>query len=183
MTAQRPRNNKTNNQAIAASAPVDHRLLDDLNIKIVRELVKNPDASSTEIAEKYDIPLSTIQRRRARLENSVLKKSYELDIRQLGWRTADLLISVEKGKAEETAQRLLESNKVNVILASLRIGNPQVDIMADVFYKDSIELHSLTEKVKAMPHVTFVEWAEVVKVVGNNFGNILDKVFNNLNGQ
>ncbi|HKU49060.1 MAG TPA: winged helix-turn-helix transcriptional regulator, partial [Nitrososphaera sp.] len=63
MTAQRPRNNKTNNQAIAASAPVDHRLLDDLNIKIVRELVKNPDASSTEIAEKYDIPLSTIQRR------------------------------------------------------------------------------------------------------------------------
>jgi hypothetical protein len=103
-----------------------------------------------------------------------------LDVRKLGWRTADLLISVEKGKAEETARKLLESNKVNVIVASLRIGDPRVDIMADIFYKDSIELHELTEKVKAMPYVTYVEWAEVVKVIGNNFGNILEKVFRNV---
>lgn len=65
-------------------------------------------------------------------------------------------------------------------MASLRIGNPQVDIMADIFYRDSVELHQLTEKVKAMPYVTFVEWAEVVKVVGSNRGAILDKVFSNV---
>jgi DNA-binding Lrp family transcriptional regulator len=126
--------------------------------------------------------LSTIQRRRVKLEESVLSKAYNLDVRKLGWRRADLLISVEKGKAEETAQKLLENNKVNVIMASLRIGNPQVDIMADVFYRDSIELHALTEKVKAMPYVTYVEWAEVVKVVGSNSGSILDKVFSNIDG-
>lgn len=171
--------NKTTHQEQAVSSKAISRLLDDLNVKIVRELVNNSDASSTEIAQKFGIPLSTIQRRRAKLEQSVVTKSYMLDIRKLGWRTADLLISVEKGKAEETAHKLLESNKVNVIMASLRIGNPQVDIMADVFYKDSVELHDLTEKVKAMPYVTFVEWAEVVKVVGSNYSAILDKVFAN----
>jgi DNA-binding Lrp family transcriptional regulator len=155
-------------------------MFDDLNIKIVRELVNDPDISSTDIASKYNMPLSTIQRRRAKLEQSILSKTYNLDVRKLGWRTADLFISVDKGKAEETARKLLESNKVNVIVASLRIGDPRVDIMADIFYKDSIELHELTEKVKAMPYVTYVEWAEVVKVIGNNFGNILEKVFRNV---
>jgi DNA-binding Lrp family transcriptional regulator len=183
MVAPKPARNKTKNQDVAIlNGKVAFKLFDDLNIKIVRELINNPDTSSTNIAEKYGVPLSTIQRRRARLEESVLNKAYNLDIRQLGWRTADLLISVEKGKAEETAQKLLESNRVNVIVASLRIGHPQVDIMADVFYKDSIELHTLTEKVKAMPYVTYVEWAEVVKVVGNNFGTIIDKVFTNMDG-
>jgi len=182
MVAERTVRNKTRHQDAMQAGKTDLRLFDDLNIKIVRALISNPDSSSTDIAQKYGIPLSTIQRRRAKLEETVLKKAYSLDIAKLGWRTADLLISVEKGKAQETAEKLLESNKVNVIAASLRIGHPQVDIMADVFYKDSVELHSLTEKVKAMPYVTYVEWAEVVKVVGDNYGNILDKVFSSVNG-
>ena len=180
MVAHKRADNKTSNQNLALNGQDVSKLFDDLNIKIIRELINNPDISSTDIAAKYGIPLSTIQRRRAKLEESVLSKAYNLDIRKLGWRTADLLISVEKGKAEETAQKLLENNKVNVIMASLRIGNPQVDIMADVFYRDSIELHALTEKVKAMPYVKYVEWAEVVKVVGSNSGSILDKVFSNI---
>jgi hypothetical protein len=48
--------------------------------------------------------------------------------------------------------------------------------MAHIFYKDSIELHELTERVRAIPYVTYVEWAEVVKVIGNNFGSVLEKV-------
>ncbi len=182
MVAHKRAGNKANNQYLALNGEDVSKLFDDLNIKIVKELINNPDISSTDIAAKYGIPLSTIQRRRVKLEESVLSKAYNLDVRKLGWRTADLLISVEKGKAEETAQKLLENNKVNVIMASLRIGNPQVDIMADVFYRDSIELHTLTEKVKSMPYVTYVEWAEVVKVVGSNSGSILDKVFRNIAG-
>jgi DNA-binding Lrp family transcriptional regulator len=182
MVARKRAGNKTSNQNLVLNGERVLKLFDDLNIKIVRELINNPDISSTDIATKYGIPLSTIQRRRAKLEESVLSKAYNLDVRKLGWRIADLLISVEKGKAEETAQKLLENNKVNVIMASLRIGNPQVDIMADVFYRDSIELHNLTEKVKAMPYVTYVEWAEVVKVVGSNSGSIPDKVFSSIDG-
>lgn len=145
MVARKPVQYNTNNQDQALlTDEVVFKRLDDLNIKIVRELINNPDVSSTDIAAKYDRPLSTIQRRRAKLEQSIISKAYNLDVRKLGWRTADLLISVEKGKTEETARKLLENNKVNVIVASLRIGDPRVDIMADIFYKDSIELHDLT---------------------------------------
>ncbi|WP_415283105.1 Lrp/AsnC family transcriptional regulator [Candidatus Nitrososphaera sp. FF02] len=152
------------------------KTFDDMNIKILKELVTNPYASSTDIASKFRVPLSTVQRRRARLEDTVLKKEYALDIRRLGWRVADLLIAVDKGNAEETAQKLLQTSKSNVIVASLRIGHPQIDVMAEVFYRDSQELHRLTETVKGMPHVTYVEWAEVVKVVGSNLESMLDKV-------
>lgn len=155
-----------------------YKLFDETNIKILKELVANPYASSTEIAAKFKAPLSTIQRRRARLEESVLRKEYTVDIRKMGWRVADLLISVDKGKAEETAQKLLQTSRSNVIMASLRIGNPQIDVMAEVFYRDSQELHRLTEMIKGMPHVTHVEWAEIVKVIGTNVNGMLDKVLN-----
>ena len=175
--------NRSTNQPPQSSAPNDkllHGNVDELNINIVKALVENPYISSTEIASKYGIPLSTVQRRRAKLESSLLTKEYSIDIRRLGWRIGDLLIAVEKGKAEETAGLLLKNKICNALSASLRIGHPQVDIMANVFYRDSQELHKITETVKAMPNVTSVEWAEVVKVVGRNSGIILDKVFANV---
>jgi hypothetical protein len=65
-------------------------LLDSLNTKIIKELVSNPNVRSATIASKYKAPLSTVQRRKARLENSILKRNYHINIRELGWRTADL---------------------------------------------------------------------------------------------
>ena len=58
-------------------------LLDSLH-KIIKELVSNPNVRSATIASKYKAPLSTVQRRKARLENSVLKKNYQINIRELG---------------------------------------------------------------------------------------------------
>jgi DNA-binding Lrp family transcriptional regulator len=176
MVLHRPALDRTKNRNILDDGKNAVRLLDDLNMGIVKELLVNPGASSTDIADMLKVPVSTIQRRRVKLEESVLAKTYYLDVQQLGWRTADLLICVEKGKTEETAQKLLRDNKTNVIMASLRIGHPKVDIMPAVFYKDSIELHNLTGKVRSMPYVTYVEWAEVVKVVGSNFTSMLNKI-------
>ncbi len=177
MVSQKPRTREPEYHNTNSHDKFPHRLFDALNVKIIRELINNPDVSSTEIAAKYNIPLSTLQRRRARLEESVLKKMYTIDIAKMGWRVADLLISVEKGRSEETALKLLQSNENNVIVASLRIGHPQINIMAEIFYRDSQQLHRLTEKVKSMQHVTYVEWAEVVKVVGSNMPAMLEKVF------
>ena len=174
MSSKTKKDDMKRHEAIAPSEIF--KLIDDLNVKIVKELVTRPDISSTEITSKYKIPLSTIQRRRARLEEAVIKKQYSLDIRSMGWRVADLLITVEKGKAEETARQLLQNDKGNVVVASLRIGHPKVDVMAEVFYKDSQELHRLTETIKGMEYVSYVEWAEIVKVVGNNLSAMVDKV-------
>lgn len=150
--------------------------IDELDIKIIKELFRDPGITSTDIANKHHEALSTIQRRRTRLEESLIKRSYTMDIRQLGWRTADLAISVQKGVAKQTAQDLVRTRKDNVIVASLRIGDPVVDIMADVFYRDSQELHDLIESVKAMPNVIHVEWSEVVEETESNLIYMIDKV-------
>jgi hypothetical protein len=52
------------------------KLLDNINIKIISELLRQPDISSLALAKKLDIPLSTLQRRRARIENAILEKLY-----------------------------------------------------------------------------------------------------------
>ena len=65
------------------------KLLDNINIKIVSELVRQPDMSSLALSKKLDIPLSTLQRRRARVEKAILKKTYSLnykDYKEVGGR-------------------------------------------------------------------------------------------------
>jgi DNA-binding Lrp family transcriptional regulator len=155
--------------------------MDALNVKIAKQLMNNPDISSVEIATICKSPLSTVQRRRAKLEESLLKKNYSLDVRQFGWRVADLLIAVDKGKGEEVAKRLLHERRDNVLSVSLRIGHPQVNIIAEVFYRNSEELHNLIESIKAYPEVSMLEWSETVKVVGrNNYSAMLDAIFLNI---
>jgi hypothetical protein len=48
-----------------------------------------PDISSHSLSKKLDIPLSTLQRRRARVEKAILKKTYTLnykDYKEVGGR-------------------------------------------------------------------------------------------------
>ena len=51
---------------------------------------------------------------------------------------------------------------------SLTIGDPQINVSAQVLYKGSEELLEIIESVKATSYVKNVEWSEAVKVVGNN---------------
>jgi DNA-binding Lrp family transcriptional regulator len=152
-------------------------LLDALDVSIIKEMVNDADVKSAVIASRYKSPLSTVQRRRAKLERTILKKKYHIDIGQLGWRNADLMISVDKGNCEQVAKKLLEERSSNVVATSLRIGDPQVNVMAQVFYKNSEELHNLMEDIRSMTSVTSVEWAEVVRIVGSNNIGMIDAVF------
>jgi hypothetical protein len=124
---------------------------------------------SSDIASKLSIPLSTIQRRWFMLESSsILRKKFELEWGKLGLREGDLLITVKKGRCREIAQQLLRKFKNNVKSSTLRIGDPEVNVVAEIIYKSSPELLEIVENVKNMNFVTFVEWSEITEVVGRN---------------
>ncbi|HEY1211616.1 MAG TPA: hypothetical protein VGE82_01595 [Nitrososphaera sp.] len=53
--------------------------LDELNLKIMTAMINDAEVKSTAMAKKYRSPLSTIQRRRAKLERTILKKRYDID--------------------------------------------------------------------------------------------------------
>ena len=82
------------------------KLLDNINIKIVSELVSETDISSLSLAKKLDIPLSTLQRRRARIEKAILRKKYTFNYKAFGGRVGDLIVNVDKGRSDEVARSI-----------------------------------------------------------------------------
>ena len=96
--------------------------------------------------------------------------------------TADLFLSVEEGRSEELAKKILDSNGNNNIIlnTSVRIGDPEINVSPQVLYKSSEELLEIIESVKAISYVKNVDRSETVKVVGNNNIGMLERLFNTL---
>jgi DNA-binding Lrp family transcriptional regulator len=70
--------------------------LSQLDRKILKILLApNGHLTSTKsISTKLGIPVTTIRRRRRRLESKFLKMQYVLDIEKFGWRRIDFFISI-----------------------------------------------------------------------------------------
>src|SRR5919202_6190177 len=109
--------------SIDSSPKYVKKLLDSINIKIISELVRQPDISSLNLSKKLDVPLSTLQRRRARIEKDILKKNYTFNYKVFGGRVGDLIVSVDKGKSREVAQSIIKNHKNNVEYCHTRINS------------------------------------------------------------
>ena len=140
---------------------------DSIDINIIRELLAKADIKSVDIASKYKVPISTIQRRRKRLEDSILEKKYLIDITKRDLRTGIILANVKRGKAREVAKMILERHKSNAISSSIRI-NDQNNVITEIIYNTSSELYNILENIKKIPYVSSATWSELVEVVGNN---------------
>ena len=94
-------------------------IVDKINLKIIRELMENPTIKSSELSEKLQISLSTIQRRRAVLDKtSAIKKEYILDLRKFGLRIAEILIDIEKGGYDKLLEDIKDKFNKHIISIS-----------------------------------------------------------------
>ena len=133
--------------------------------KVLRLLLDSKGSiMSHDISQQLDMPLSTVQRRRKRLEEEYLIKHYSLDPMKFGWRKIDLLIYTEGGETMKVGKQLLEREEVTY--AARTIGEHTIDLRVEVFVKDNGVLLNLLEDVKAMKGVRDVVWTEVVEVIG-----------------
>ena len=139
--------------------------LSDLDRKMLRLLLNSEGSIPThELSEQLGIPLSTVQRRRKRLESEYLIKHYSLDPMKFGYRRIDLLIYTEGGGTMEIGKELLKREEVTY--AARTIGEHTIDLRVEVFVKDNGVLLNLLEDVKAMKGVRDVVWTEVVETIG-----------------
>ena len=148
-------------------------ILDKINLKIIEELLNNGEIKSSEIASKLKIPLSTIQRRRTKIEKTLFRKKYELNLNQMGFRNALIFVDVLKGRAKETGEKLLTRFDRSVLRASTRI-NSSNNLCLEIVYDNSEQLHFLLEEIKAMPWTSNVDWSEQVNLIGDNVSNIIN---------
>jgi DNA-binding Lrp family transcriptional regulator len=145
-------------------------MIDSLDIQIIDELLADANVSSTAIASKYKVPLSTVQRRRAAIESlSMLKHEYTLNPIGFGLRPVEFWIMVEKGKADEVAHNIFE--KYNNVLQVSTQMNSISNVGVAAYVKSSEQLYSMLEGIKSMPFVENVEFAETIKIIHTRQAN------------
>jgi len=153
--------------------------LSQLDRKILKILL-TPNGrliSTKSISTKLGIPLTTIRRRRKRLESKFLKMQYVLDIEKFGWRRIDFFISIRNGLVNNVAKKLMDLNDVTYVGKS--IGEHTIDLRVESIVKDNVVLLDLLEQIKAMEGVRDAVWSEIVNVVGSKISipnSIIDKI-------
>jgi DNA-binding Lrp family transcriptional regulator len=150
--------------------------LDRKLLKIL--LMPNGDSkSSKSLSAKLGIPVTTVRRRRKRLEDKFLKINYVLDIEKFGWKRIDFFISIRNGMVDAVAKKLLDINEVTYVGKS--IGEHTIDLREETIVKDNASILDNLEIIKAMEGVNDVVWSEIVRVVGKKISipiSIIDKI-------
>jgi len=139
--------------------------LSDVDRKMLKLLLDSEGhIHSLDLSRETGIPLSTVQRRRKRLESEYLLRHYSLDPMKFGYRKIDLLIYTEGGGTMDIGKELLKREEVTY--AARTIGEHTIDLRVEVFVKDNGVWLNLLEDVKAMKGVRDVVWTEVVETIG-----------------
>jgi hypothetical protein len=149
----------------------------EVDKKVLKSLLDSSGrVSSLSLSRRLEIPLTTVQRRRKRLESEFLEVSYSLKLEKLGWRNAQLLISTHKGMTSPVGKELLGHRSITRVSKS--IGEHTIDIHAESVFKNNKELLDVIEWVKSLDGVREVVWTEPVETVGKNSAmqyEIIDK--------
>lgn len=139
----------------------------EVDKKVLKSLLDSSGrVSSLSLSRKLEIPLTTVQRRRKRLESEFLEVSYSLRLDRLGWRKADLLVSTHKGMTSSVGKELLGHNAVTRV--SKAIGEHTIDLHAEAVFKSNKDLLNVVEWVKSLEGVRDIVWTEPVELVGKN---------------
>jgi DNA-binding Lrp family transcriptional regulator len=153
---------------MAGSVPSSHIHRSKIT-RVDKEILKvllSPEGgmSSRMLAEKLDVPVTTIQRRRTHLEDKYLDITYSLRLRHLGIRRVDFFIYTQGGNTSEIGHELMKHKQVVAVGRS--IGEHTIDLRVEAIVMDSGELLELLEVMKALPDVKDVIWSEIVDIIG-----------------
>lgn len=128
-------------------------------------LVSNGTVSSMTLSKELGIPLTTIQRRRKRLAE-FLDISCSLALKKFGLRSITFFIAVENGMPTSVAKEILRWP--GVMSVSRTLSNHKIDIKAEVVLKTNKEVIDFSERIKMMPGIKELFWAESIELVGKN---------------
>jgi DNA-binding Lrp family transcriptional regulator len=127
-------------------------------------LHSNGEISSLALSRQLKIPLTTVQRRRKRLEQ-VIDSSYSLKIEEFGRRMITFFITVEGKSAIEVGKEALNVQRV-ISVERMIGGNIDVEVKAIVATNNDIA--QLSEQLKTISGVKELSWNERVSVIGKN---------------
>jgi DNA-binding Lrp family transcriptional regulator len=135
-----------------------------LDARIIEELLSDAYISSTDISKRHKAPLSTVQRRRRYLENTVLSRRYEIDLKKHGFRIGEITVHAEDGVSRKIADEILSKYRKNIFSISIKIDG-SVILTVFVYFKTTDEIHHVMEGILSIPLVQRVSFAETVEIM------------------
>jgi DNA-binding Lrp family transcriptional regulator len=169
---------------IKNGSPVQNRhghklVLGSLDAKIIGELLNDAFISSTDISKKHRAPLSTVQRRRRYLENTILTRRYEIDLRKQGFRIGELSVHPKDGSGKEIIRRIFSNYSNHVLSVSVKIDS-SIILTVLVYFKTTNEVHDMMMGINAMAGVRDVRFAETVDIIRDSKSQIAKNVVHSI---
>ncbi len=142
--------------------------LDDIDRKLLREILKDSKRSSRELAKTIGVSAATVINHVQRLESGGVIKDYSvrLDHERLGYElTVVTEIIVSKGKLLETDEEIA---KIPHVCAVYDITG-ETDAMVVAKFKSRSDLSEFTKKLLSMPYVERTNTHVVLTTVKEDF--------------
>lgn len=155
----RPGKSSRNSPASCLSA-VDKNLLKML-------LESQGDTSSLQLSRELEIPLSTVQRRRKRLEGRFIVHSYSLKYDAFAKRQITFIVSLCGGIRSEVVKEVLALDKVVAVARTFGDG---LDLKVEAVLETNEELAGLSEQLKSISGIQKITWFESIEVLEKNRG-------------
>ena len=153
-----------------------HKLVSgSLDAKIIEELLNDAFISSTHISKKHKAPLSTVQRRRRYLENTILTRRYEIDLKKQGFRIGELTVVPQNGASEKIIDGIFSKYTNHILSITVKIdGSIILAVLA--YFRTTTEIHDIMVGIHSMPGVENVRFAETVDILRNKRNEVVKTV-------
>jgi DNA-binding Lrp family transcriptional regulator len=135
-----------------------------LDAWIIEELLNDAYVSSTEISKKHKAPLSTVQRRRKYLEDTILTRRYEIDLKKQGFRIGELTVFPESGTSMQIAGGIFSKYPDHILSVTVKIDG-SIILAVSVYFKTTAEIQGMMEGIHSLSGVENVKFAETVEIM------------------
>ena len=150
-------------------------VLSHLDAKIVEELLNDAFISSTDISKKHKAPLSTVQRRRRILENTILTRRYEIDLRKQGFRICEITVIPQNGSGKAIINEIFSKYSNHVLSITVKIDGAVI-LTVLAYFRTTAEIHDIMIGINSLPGVQQVTFAETVEIIRNERNEIANTV-------
>jgi DNA-binding Lrp family transcriptional regulator len=172
------------------SASIKDSIFSEVDLKILKSLLQTKGRiSSVKLSRELDIPLTTVQRRRKRLENEFLTMQYSIRPDKLSLRYGYLLISTSAAGSSPSPSGSSNSGSTNnhihrhqspmvspayigrqlLLLPEIknvtRTVGDHISLFAEISFRDNKQLIDIIDKVKIIEGVSDIMWIEAVEKV------------------
>ena len=164
-------NNYRNNKTLQGHKGIQT----SLDVRIIEELLNDAYVSSTDISKKHKAPLSTVQRRRKVLEDTLLTRRYEIDLKKQGFRIGELTVFPETGASRAIATGIFSRYSNHILSISMKIDG-SIILAVLVYFRTTNEIHEMMEGIHSMSGVENVRFAETVEIMRDKRNGIAKTV-------